>query len=346
MSREIRDTALNVFVYALSGGLLLFLVLDWLHYHVLAPEVDAILILLEATIILLILLYIVAVKNSYLVRSLDRILTLQEDLGITSYVSDYVSRLRSNNYGTMQEAYRALDLHLREGAYFPVPKRDNVSVIDAIFRTGEKHCISMAAAHPQLLRRLVIAYASMNCRVLLARNVFDQLDEHAREVFRAWDAGSASKWRTGPSLDVVNVILAIEVRNGVDVAVRAVKYEIAPSGDISSFVTTDKETLRFWMDYFSAEFEKRTEEILSPLKVREGVEAVRTGALFVCSNFPDLIPRMQELLEEGKAERAVVHAVAALRTSGVASEGCRVRHCEVCSPWPGTIGNTASGGSA
>ncbi len=305
---------------AFVGSLISFFLIDLLFSS--QPEVvlDLIVLLLLLVFILGGLLYVTEVKNKYLLLTIEKLISAEDEIGISSYFNTYLKDIEKNEFRSIKSAYTTFEDHLRQNYYFRVPSKDYVRVLDSIFKSGDKYCISLASIFSDLRKKLLIEATRNDLTLIISDKIScENINKDFIDTIRKETFNGRVFWRKGDPLHVFDVIISLKEpdnESGCCRPIRALKFEIGEAERIEMmYVITDTESLGFWYRYFNEDFASISEEIKGPISCPIGIDQVKKAIMEICENYPDLHNWMKEVIRGEKSDETIGRALDQLKKS-------------------------------
>lgn len=331
---RVGEWVLNTVVGSIAAGVLTFSLIDIVFYHHFSLFQDLFYIFLTTTIVGVSIAIVQLRKNRYMRLTFRKLLSAEQDTGISAYVASYLGEIEESSFFSIAESYSKLEDHLRRDYYLSIPLKDFTRALESIFKSGDLYYVSLASL-PQIVEHAILA-AFRNSRVRLI--VPDEIvsgPQHFAFIqgLRCYARVSELFWRRGHPLHVFNIILSLrEDKRNKNVPVRALKFEAGENSSVKSMhMITDLKAMKFWQEYFIRDWEILDGNLRRPLCDFLGTAQVVNAVVDICDNYSDLFSWMKEAIEQNSDKRVVTMAVDRLKGAGRYDEKrCTTRSCQLC----------------
>jgi hypothetical protein len=311
-STTIKEIVSNIGGGAIIGGAYFFLILDLLFYHNFDPFEDLFAIFLITSFILFVLLIVQAYKNNYLRLTIQSLISLEEEIGISSYVNVFLSDILASGIFSLRDAYRTLEKQLRTNYIFSVPESDFENAISAILKTGDAYYLVVTKSSIAIMREIRRNISRIRGKIIIHDNIVaDGANADFINDLRDSSRIRALTWRKSSKTNIFNIILALEENGrGEYRPIRALKFEVGDQGKTEvEYVISEKEALEYWCKYFIEDWVAIDQNIRKPIGEAGGAAEAMDAILDIYDNYPDLVPWMKEEVCKNKSKGAISRAL-------------------------------------
>jgi len=275
-------------------------------------------------------------KNKYLGLTIRKLIEVEEETGISSYINTYLSDVVTSDVlgkDSIEKAYNKLNEHLKANYIFPVPSGDFDTAIQCILKSGDIYYVSLTKPSKTIVGILKDNLPRINIKLIILDEIISCIENSDfLEELRKYANRDTALWRKGSPSNISNIILSLKEKGNRYFPIRALKFMIGDKGQIEmEHIITDEGSLEYWQYYFNQDWDAVDNNIRKPIVKLTGAAQIRKAIIEICDNYPDLFVWMREEIEKNKTRSSVVRAIDELKESDRYEKNrCLKMACELC----------------